>query len=305
MIGFRKSISKVTHTIMRDMHMDKIYKWYTCLSKRIRDSLMVSVTIAGLISTICTIFGISLSDWTNSTILKRIAVAFAVFAVIFVSIYLIIGKVFENSIGLIVRKTPVTICCGDIFKLHGWKVIGCDTHFDTRVDDIVISKKSLHGQLILNHGKKEGIEAAVDAEAKRLGLQKNSNGLYDFPLGTIIRYDSSVDNQTYLMLAMTELNENYEAHTNMAKFELMLMRMWAEIDRVYASNKVVIPVLGTGISRFDDGPKDKDALLRCMLCTLNSSGISLNSEINVVIYGNAKDVSLYEYKDMFHMILKR
>lgn len=285
--------------------MNKIYKWYNCLSKRIRDSIMASVTIAGLISTICTIFGISMSNWNNSTILIRIVVVFAVFVIIFISIYIFIGKVFENSISFVVRQTPITICCGDIFELPGWKVIGCDTHFDTRVDDIVISKRSLHGQLVLNHGKKEEIETAVDAEAKRLGLQKNSNGLYDFPLGTIIRYDSGVDNHTYLMLAMTELNENYEAHTNMAKFELMLMRMWAEIDRVYASNKVVIPVLGTGISRFDDGPKDKDALLRCMLCTLNSSGISLNSEISVVIYGNAKDIPLYEYKDMFHMILKR
>lgn len=285
--------------------MAKIYNWYNGLSKRARDSLMASVTIGGFISTICTIFGVSLSDWTNSTILTRILAAAAVFAGLHASIYLILGKVFENSISLVIRQTPVTICCGDIFQLHGWKVIGCNTHFDTRVDDVVISKKSLHGQLVLNHGKKEEIEAAVEAEAKRLGLQKNSNGLYDFPLGTIIRYDSSVDNQTYLMLAMTELNENYEAHTNMAKFELMLMRMWAEIDRVYASNKVVVPVLGTGISRFDDGPKEKDTLLKCMLCTLNSSGISLNSEIKVAIYGNTKGISLYEYKDMYHMILNK
>ena len=32
-----------------------------------------------------------------------------------------------------------------------------------------------------------------DSQAKRLGLHKNDEGLYDFPLGTIIRYDSSVD----------------------------------------------------------------------------------------------------------------
>ncbi len=125
--------------------MNKIYKWYNCLSKRIRDSIMASVTIAGLISTICTIFGISMSNWNNSTILIRIVVVFAVFVIIFISIYIFIGKVFENSISFVVRQTPITICCGDIFELPGWKVIGCDTHFDTRVDDIVISKRSLHG----------------------------------------------------------------------------------------------------------------------------------------------------------------
>lgn len=97
------------------------------------------------------------------------------------------------------------------------------------------------------------------------------------------------------MLALTELNKNYESHTNMAKHELMLMKMWKEIDRVYASNDVVLPVLGTGISRFDDGPKDKDDLLRCMLCTFNSSGVSLNSKIKIVLYGSTGDIPLYEY----------
>ena len=144
--------------------------------------------------------------------------------------------------------------------------------------------------------KKEEIEAVVENEAKRLGLQKKNDGLYEFPLGTVIRYDSSVDNQTYLMLAMTELNIQHEAHTNMAKFELMLMKMWTEIDRVYASNDIVLPVLGTGISRFDDGPKDREALLRCMLCTLNSSGVSLKSKVDIIIYGDVKDIPMYEYK---------
>ena len=35
---------------------------------------------------------------------------------------------------------------------------------------------------ILNHGKKEEIEAVVEEKAQSLGLQKNDDGLYDFPL---------------------------------------------------------------------------------------------------------------------------
>lgn len=85
----------------------------------------------------------------------------------------------------------------------------------------------------------------------------------------------------------------------------MLMKMWKEIDRVYASNDVVLPVLGTGISRFDDGPKDKDDLLRCMLCTFNSSGVSFNSKIKIVLYGSTGDIPLYEYKDIFNVISRR
>ena len=107
------------------------------------------------------------------------------------------------------------------------------------------------------------------------------------------------------MLAMTELNENYEAHTNMAKFEQMLMKMWREIDRVYASHDIVLPLLGSGISRFDDGPKENESLLGCMLCTLNSSGVTLHSKVSILIYGNVDDIPLYEFKDIFHSIPRR
>lgn len=285
--------------------MKKMYRWYNSLSKRVRDSIIFSTTIVGMISTVLTILGVSLGDWKSSSLWMRICIVIAFFLLICFATYKIVGRIFSSSIKLTIRKTPVSVSCGDIFQASGLRVVGCDTHFDTRVDDIVISKKSLHGQLVTEHGNKDEIIMAVEAEAKRLGLQKNSDGLYDFPLGTIVRYNSNVDDHTYLMLAMTELNTDYEAHTNMAKFEQMLMKMWKEIGRVYASQEVALPVLGTGISRFDDGPKERDALLRCMLCTLNSSGVSLNAEVSILIYGKAEDIPLYEYKDMFHSILRR
>jgi hypothetical protein len=285
--------------------MKRVYEWYSSLPKRIRDSITVAITTVGFISTILSILGISLGDWEKSSFVIRIAVVLAAFVLIAAVAYLILGKIFNKSITLTIRHTPVSICCGNIFEESGMKVIGCDTHFDTRVDDIIISRKSLHGKLVLEHGDTEAIKVAVKMEARRQGLKANKQGLYDFPLGTIIKYESNVDNQTYLMLAMTELNSEYEAHTNMAKFEQMLMKMWREIDRVYAGEDVVLPILGTGISRFDDGPKDKEALLRCMLCTLNSSGVSLNANVEVVIYGDTRDIPLYEYKDMFHTIPRR
>jgi len=284
--------------------MNKIFKWYSGLSKRARDSVVFSVAAVGLISTVLSILGISLGDWIDS-IWIRICVVLISFAAICFITYYIIGRIFRESVKTTIRQTPVSINCGDIFESSGWKVIGCDTHFDTRVDDIVISKESLHGQLVLEHGNKDEIVMAVEAEAKRLGLQKNNDGLYDFPLGTIVRYDSSVDNQTYLMLAMTELDADYKAHTNMAKFEHMLMKMWKEINRVYASKDVELPLLGTGITRFDDGPKEKDTLLRCMLCTLNSSGVSFNSNVSILIYERAENIPLYEYKDILRTMPRR
>lgn len=285
--------------------MNRIYNWYNGLSKQVRDSIIISATLIGMISTILSILGISLGDWKGASIWLRIGVVVAAFLLLWIATYLIIGKIFKNMVSLTIRQTNVSVGCGDIFEADGLRVIGCDTHFDTRVDDTIISKRSLHGRLVLEHGKKEDIERAVEIEAARLGLKKNRDDLYDFPLGTVIRYDSSVDNHTYLLLAVAELNEHYEVHTNMANHELMLMKMWKELNRVYANYNVVLPLLGAGIVRFDDGPKYKDTLLRCMLCTLNSSGVTFNSKIEILIYGDSKDIKLYEYRDMFHAIPRR
>lgn len=284
--------------------LKRVYRWFHKLPKRIQDSILFSVSVVGFVSTIFTVLGASLKD-VNDNLWIRIGIIILSTIILAFGYYIVVGNVYKDSVALKIAKTPVEISCGDIFKTSGYKVIGCDTHFDTRVDDVVISKNSLHGKLLLEHANIDDVKIKIEESAKKSGLIKNADGLYDFPLGTIIRYDSCVDNQTYLMLALTELNKNYESHTNMAKYELMLMKMWKEIDRVYASNDVVLPVLGTGISRFDDGPKDKDDLLRCMLCTFNSSGVSLNSKIKIVLYGSTGDIPLYEYKDIFNVISRR
>lgn len=278
--------------------MKRLFKWYNSLTKRTRDSISFSVFLVGFISTFCTILGVSLGDIPCLSLSFRILLIVLAFVISFAVSYYIIGRIYRDKIELVVNNTPVEISCGDIFETEGYKVIGCDTHFHTTVDDVIISITSLHGKLVLEHGRIEEIKEAVRRGAERLSLKPDENGLYTFPLGSIVRYDSSVDNQTYLMLAMTELNDNYESHTTMAKYEQMLMTMWKEINRVYASNDVVLPILGYGITRFDDRPKNKNALLRCMVCTLNASGRSYNSKIKIVIYGKSKDVPLYELKDL-------
>lgn len=65
-----------------------------------------------------------------------------------------------------------------------------------------------------------------------------------------------------------------------------------------------LPLLESGISRFDDGPKGDNELLKCMLCTLNNSGVTFKSEVSVVLYRSpnsdgGNDIPLYEYRNMF------
>lgn len=279
--------------------MNTLLNYFFSLSNRVRDSFYFLMTLIGLVSAFCTVLGVSLVDLQYFNFWIRLGLVIAVLIVLYIVIYYLIGRIFNNSVTLKINGTTVNILHGDIFKIPGLKVIGCDSHFDTRIDDVVISKNSLHGKLVLEHGNISDIKESINKEASRLDINRNENGLYNFPLGTVICYYNSDEKETYLMLAMTELDNDYRAYTDMATFENMLMKMWQEIDRVYAGRPIVLPILGTGISRFKDGAKKPETLLRCLLCTLSGSGVTLKSDVNVVIHGNSKEFSLYEYRYMF------
>lgn len=119
--------------------MKRLFKWYNSLTKRTRDSISFSVFLVGFISTFCTILGVSLGDIPCLSLSFRILLVVLVFVISFVVSYFAIGRIYRDKIELMVNNTTVEISCGDIFRTEGYKVIGCDTHFHTTIDDVIIS----------------------------------------------------------------------------------------------------------------------------------------------------------------------
>lgn len=145
--------------------MKKLWKWFFDLPKRIKDSIAVSASFVGFASTVMSILGYSLKDWTNNGCFGLIIVL-AALVLIYLITYSIIWCIFKDSVKFQISNTDIEISVGDIFNTPGFKVIGCDTHFDTRVDDAIISKTSLHGQLVLNHGKVDEIKAVIEKKQR-------------------------------------------------------------------------------------------------------------------------------------------
>lgn len=74
-----------------------------------------------------------------------------------------------------------------------------------------------------------------------------------------------------------------------------ILNMWDELDRMYAARPVVLPLLGSGITRFDGGKPSEDDLLRCMLCTLRASKRHFKEGVVVVLTEKtAARMRLYE-----------
>lgn len=285
------------------------------LPKQVKDSFKLSFCLVSGVSILLSLLGTSMKDILPldsvqpeflSTVMRFFVLLFVYLAVV-CGIWFCIEKKYENSIALNIGGNRVTIRLGDIFKQKAWRVIGMDTHFDTTVDDIVISKNSLHGQLVLKHGNTESIKIAVQKEAQRRHILPDENGRYTFPLGTVIPYNGKDGH--YIMVALTELNDDNEAHTRMPKYENTLMNIWHELSRVYAKHDLALPILGSGITRFDDTKVEEADLIRCMLCTLNTCNVQFKSNISIVIYGGKSTdgnklnkLPLYEYKDIFNII---
>jgi hypothetical protein len=76
------------------------------------------------------------------------------------------------------------------------------------------------------------------------------------------------------------------------------MTMWHEISRTYAGNPIFLPLLGSGITRFDDVPnKSHFDLLKCMLCTLKSSGENIAAPITILLTTDImQKLNIYEVK---------
>ncbi len=275
------------------------------MKKIIIDSLKLAFGILTLVATVFTVLGFSMKEvfpfecvsfWLG--VLIRLLILVGIYTLITIAIIIIMVNKYKNKISVNVGANLIDIHIDNLFSQNSWRIIPMDTHFDTAIDDVVITKKSLHGQFVLNHGDVKSIKEAVEQEAQKRKMKANKEGKYTFPLGTAIPYEGKDGH--YIMVAFNELNSNMESHTNMSDYVCTLIKIWHEIDRVYAQKNIALPVIGSGITRFDDGSYESEQLIRCMMWTLNICKIHFKSQVRIIVYnGESKRMRLYKFKNLF------
>lgn len=139
---------------------------------------------------------------------------------------------------------------GDIFKENGFKIINFNEFFDTQVDDIIISKQSLNSEYITHfYPQVSDLDTIISSDAHSakciLGKAERTAGkTLKYKLGTIIK------NGEYFLLAFSHFDEDNRAYLEINDFIDCLINMWNECDIYYGGNTVVLPLLGSGITRF-------------------------------------------------------
>lgn len=205
-----------------------------------------------------------------------------VFILILIVWYIIASNLTEKKISI--SGTQLTIKFGDLFTENGNKVISCNEYFDSIVDEKLISSKTLHGQVINKYIKDiddfdnkilsdMGCNASILSQNKKKTLGKTTR----YKLGTCFKYGE------FIFVAFSKFDDQYRAHLDLPNYLYCLANFWGELNRVYNGEDVIIPLLGSGITRFDNNRITKQEQLSLLVDSLRYSNLSFTHDAKITI----------------------
>jgi hypothetical protein len=254
-----------------------------------------------LIGKIGTILGIASIFFSINDSCKMFYGFITLICLIILLILIILKANYESSIRLIINGKKVNIYFGDIFESNGLKLIPFNEYFDTQVDDSIISKKSLNGKFIEKFYSNvteldNCITEALKLKSYVLNTNRSVGKNIKYPLGTTIEIQ-----QGYLLSAFTHFDERNRAFLAKGEYIQYLNNMWDEINVIYASRNINIPLIGSGITRVGVNMTLQDYLEQ-ILFSIKFSDIKMDhmSCINIILHKSIKDeINLFNVKNNF------
>ena len=226
---------------------------------------------------------------------------FALLVVVYVCV--LVAANTSKKVELKINGNDVHVKTGDLFEQNGHlKLIPFNEHFDTKVDDVIISATSLNGIYInrfFEGAEKElARRIASDSRLKRVvtvvETPHKGRSRMTYPLGTIHKEDD------FLLLAFSKFNQDNEAYLDNKDLWECLINMWREIGITHAGKSIDMPLVGSGITRLENINIHEQELLELILMSLKVSGLrtNWNVSINIIIRpDNAKHINFYKLSD--------
>lgn len=169
------------------------------------------------------------------------------------------------------KNYNVVVEYGDIFKINDCKkIIPFDECFTTKIGDSPanVNLDSICGQYLKDH-------PINDMQMQNLITIANL-----CPTGTKsayqnkTKYDSGflIPKDDFLLMSFVKLNSEGLGTLSFEEFLKCLNVLWKEIDKYYGQQDVCIPILGSGVTRFEGGTQpSKQELIDIILCSYKIS----------------------------------
>lgn len=209
-----------------------------------------------------------------------------------------------KKVAIKIDGTTVIVKSGDIFTEEGLKAIAFNEFFDTVVDNVLISDRSLNGVFL--NSKLKGTIQEIDAEIEDFPFEEGEVLEQDvtrtagksrrFKLGTIFVKDD------FLLTAMSKFDASNRAILTMPEYLEFLINFWDRVNKVYAQRSVVAPIFGSGITRIRGHRNISDEdLLKIMLWTFRISEMRFKypAKLTIVVHEDKFDqVNLHDLKQL-------
>jgi len=211
-------------------------------------------------------------------------------------------------------ESSIEIKKGDIFSDiykndETIRVFAFNEYFDTQVDNKIISKKSLNGQILgkeindvnnLNNRMKNDTHLNNSILGVNSGRAEGKKTKYK--LGTVFKYSENI-----FFTAMTHFDNENRANLSVQEYIRFLINFWDEINTMYAGNTVVIPLLGSGITRLDQNIYNSNQILEMILWTFYLRRIKFKKPSKLIILmdnNTNKAINYYKIRGMFNGLQK-
>ena len=155
------------------------------------------------------------------------------------------------------KRTKLSTYYGDLFNEQGIRVIPVNEYFDTHLGDGIIASNTIHGKFLarltahINELRRMiddqlALKDTLPSNRERTlveGLPQNR-----YPLGTTIRV--TINNQTYLLVAVTRFNENEHVEVDDSEYMGIMQKMFYSVEQLNDAQTVNIPLIGGGQAGF-------------------------------------------------------
>jgi hypothetical protein len=205
-----------------------------------------------------------------------------------------------ESIDLRINNSIINVKIGNIFnETNSLKVISFNEYFDTKVDNIIISDKTLNGVFINNYvinldKLDKLIESDEHLKLKKIdyNINRNNGKKFKYMLGSILNFEND-----FLLTAFAKFDDNNRAYLSIQDYINFLFNFWNELDVFYQGQNISLPLLGAGITRFKDYNMSEQELLELIIWSFKISNIRFgyNSKISIILNESIKDkIDLYK-----------
>lgn len=187
------------------------------------------------------------------------------------------------------KRTKLSVHYGDIFNEQGVRVIPVNEYFDTHLGDGIIAANTIHGKFLARltaHitelrnmideqlSLKEALPVYRDRNLVE-GLPQNR-----YPLGTTIRI--TINNQTYLLVAVTRFNENEHVEVDDSEYMGIMQKMFSSVEQLNDAQTVNIPLIGGGQAGF--GYSNMQLLNMMVQAACLTDRLAVVNGINIILY---------------------